>query len=180
MEFKKKGFTLVEVLVVIAILGILTVLLLTTFKLFSKTSEVYYEKGIMISKGNSTIDFIIEKLDRTEKCLSRFKEFVYTGNYLIFKLVEEDPYYDEYGIIYVDILKQELNYVNIVIDDEAIEITRTEKNIAKNVSNFKVYFNRGVPENSNNVMFLLELFYEGKDKLVEFEFYSGEYLRNYR
>ncbi|MCK4665135.1 type II secretion system protein [Candidatus Dependentiae bacterium] len=180
MEFKKKGFTLVEILVVIAILGILSVFILTTFKLFSKTSEIYYEKSLIISKGNSTIDYIIEKLDRTEKCLSKFKEFTYTGNFLIFKLVEEDSYYDEYGIIYFDIIKQELNYVHIVIDDEEIEITRTEQNIVKNVSQFKVFFNKGVPEKSNYVLFLLELFYQGKDRVIEFGFYSGEYLRNYR
>ncbi len=180
MEFKKKGFTLVEVLVVISILGILAVLIHATFKLFSKTLEICYEKSIIISNGNSTIDFIIEKLDRTEKCLSRFKEFTYTGNYLIFKLIEDNPYYDEYGIIYFDIVKQELNYIHIVIDDEEIEITRTEKNIMKNVSEFKAYFNKGIPEKSNNVLFFLELFYQGQNKVIEFGFYSAEYLRNYR
>ncbi|MDD3626322.1 MAG: type II secretion system protein [bacterium] len=180
MACKKKGFTLVELIIVIFIVGLLSVMIFSLFNIFKKTTGLYEAKSNFMRAGNDSIDFIIEKLFTSEYCISDFKEFNYTGKQIIFKIKEDDPDFNEYAVISFDFLSNKLKYTQILIDNEESEISRNDSVFAQGVEDFNAFFNKGIPEKSNFVYFSM-IFVDRSGTLPKsYVFSSGHYLRNVR
>lgn len=195
MACKKKGFTLLELVIVIFIMGLVITLIISVLHVFSKSSSIYKEKGLLLHSGTSITDFIIGKLDRTNICISKFREFnTYSEDALIMVYKDLDKYESEqqedddeyehklkkYGIIEFRESEDRLYYIEIAMDKFNTEVSRNEILLGENVDEFKVAYEQGIPENSFFVWFSFVLYYEGTEKKVTHKFVSGEYLRNKR
>ncbi|HDS09046.1 MAG TPA: type II secretion system protein [Firmicutes bacterium] len=180
MVCKKRGITLIELLIAIFIVALISVMIISLMNLFSRSIVLFESKSNIIRMGNDSIDFVIMNLFESEHCVSGFGEFSYTGREIIFKIKEEEEDTDEFGVIYQDLRTGELKYVKVMIDEDGEEIMRSGIIIAGNVETFKAYFNYGIPEKSNFVYFSLILNDLSGTVPKYYIFSSGHYLRNVR